>query len=103
MFPGGKNRTWDPTRPISSFKTAWQNVREKAGVKARFRDLRHTAMTNLCESGASDETVQAIAGHVSQRMLRHYAHIRTEAKRKAPQAIVSQSTTPAAAEDKAAS
>ncbi|HYK90509.1 MAG TPA: site-specific integrase [Acidobacteriota bacterium] len=106
LFPGGKNRKWNPLRPISSFKTSWQNVREKAGVKARYHDLRHTAITNLCESGASDETVRAIAGHVSQRMLRHYAHIRTEAKRKALEAIVSQSgsaavTTPA--DDRAAS
>ncbi len=29
----------------------------------------------------------AIAGHVSRKMLSHYAHIRTEAKRKAVEAI----------------
>jgi integrase len=87
VFPYGKNRQWTPSRPINSFKTAWENVREKAKVEARFHDLRHTAITNLCESGASEETIMAIAGHVSRRMLSHYAHIRTEAKRKAVEAI----------------
>jgi hypothetical protein len=43
--------------------------------------------SKLAESGASDETIMAIAGHVSRKMLSHYAHIRTEAKRKAAEAI----------------
>ena len=43
MFPHGKSRKWDPSRPISSLQTAWENVRSKAGVKARFHDLRHHA------------------------------------------------------------
>ena len=46
-FPFGKNRKWDTSRPISTFKTAWENVREKAGVNARFHDLRHTAKTTF--------------------------------------------------------
>ncbi len=87
VFPYGKSRKWDVTRPIGSFTSAWEGVRAKAGVKARFHDLRHTAITNLCESGASEETIMAIAGHVSRKMLSHCAHIRTEAKRKAVEAI----------------
>jgi integrase len=39
VFPYGKSRQWDPTKPINSFKTAWENVREKAGIKAR-SDIR---------------------------------------------------------------
>lgn len=87
VFPYSKDRQWDASRPISTFKTAWTGVRKRAGVKCRFHDLRHTAITNLCESGASEETIMAIAGHVSRQMLSHYAHIRTEAKRKAVEAI----------------
>jgi integrase len=87
VFPYGKNHSWDPDRPVSTFKTAWTNVRTKAGVQARFHDLRHTAITNLLESGAPAETVRSIAGHVSQRMMQHYAHIRTEAKRTAVEGI----------------
>lgn len=64
--------------------------------------MRHTAITNLCESGASEETIMAIAGHVSRKMLSHYAHIRTEAKRKAVEAIGRRSVEVPAAE-KAAS
>ena len=36
---------------------------------------------SLSQSGAGDETIMAIAGHVSRQMLSRYAHIRTEAKR----------------------
>lgn len=87
VFPYGRDRKWDASRPITTFKTAWENARGKAGISCRFHDLRHTAITNLCESGASEETIMAIAGHVSRKMLSHYAHIRTEAKRKAVEAI----------------
>ena len=50
-------------------------------------DFRHAAITKLAESGAGDETIMAIAGHVSRAMLSRYAHIRTEAKRLALEAI----------------
>src|SRR5262252_846807 len=49
----------------------------------RFHDLRHHAITELAESQASDRTIMSIAGHVSQRMLAHYSHVRIGAKRKA--------------------
>ena len=53
----------------------------------RFHDLRHHAITELAESGASEQTIKAIAGHVSQRMLDRYSHIRLEAKRAALQGL----------------
>ena len=53
----------------------------------RFRDLRHQAITELAESQASDQTIMAIAGHVSQEMLQHYSHVRLDAKRKALDAL----------------
>ncbi len=64
-------------------ETAWNNVRKKAGVSGRWHDNRHTLITELAENGAGDETIMEIAGHVSRQMLSRYAHIRTEAKRKA--------------------
>ena len=73
----------DPTRPITSFKTAWAKVREKAGVKGRWHDNRHTLVTELAESGAGDEVIMSIAGHVSRAMLSRYSHVRMEAKRRA--------------------
>jgi integrase len=47
----------------------------------RFHDLRHQAITELAEAGASDATLMAIAGHMSRRMLEHYSHVRMAAKR----------------------
>jgi len=94
VFPWARSKKYDPTRPLVTFKTAWMNVRRRANVDLRFHDLRHTAITNLCESGAGDEIIMAIAGHVSRRMLERYAHIRTEAKRKALEAVATKPVNP---------
>lgn len=59
----------------------------------RFHDLRHHAITELAESQASDQTVMAIAGHVSPKMLAHYSHVRLDAKRHALDAISSGGST----------
>ena len=83
MFAFGKPLPKDPTRPITSFKTAWSKVRQKAGVKGRWHDNRHTLVTELAESGAGDEVIMSIAGHVSRAMLSRYSHVRMEAKRRA--------------------
>jgi integrase len=83
VFPGGSRFPKDPARPIGSLKTAWNNIRRKADVTGRWHDNRHTLITELAENGAGDETIMEIAGHVSRQMLSRYAHIRTEAKRKA--------------------
>jgi hypothetical protein len=53
----------------------------------RRRHKRHTCITKLAESQASEQTLMAIAGHVSRRMIEHYSHIRMEAKRTAVDAI----------------
>jgi hypothetical protein len=53
----------------------------------RFHDLQNTAITKLAESQASDQTIMAIAGHVSRQMLEHYSHIRKAAKRVALDSI----------------
>jgi integrase len=59
-------------------------LKAKAGLKDfRFHDIRHTSITTLCESGASEQ----IAGHVSNRMLERYSHIRLAAKREAIEAL----------------
>ena len=88
VFPFGKPRPSDPTRPMVTLKTSWNNARKKAGVQGRWHDNRHTLITDLAESGEGDETIRDIAGHVSKQMLKHYSHIRMEAKRRALEAIV---------------
>jgi integrase len=81
----------DPSRPIKSWRTAWRRARKAAGLSGfRFHDLRHTAITKLAESQASqasDQTIMSIAGHVSRAMLEHYSHIRMAAKRAALDSI----------------
>ena len=113
--PGQSNI--DPSHPIKSWRTAWRTATrtiecpkcghrqrpantcrnpecnaEITGVKSplaglRFHDLRHTCITKLAEGQASEQTIMAIAGHVSRKMLEHYSHIRMEAKRAALDAI----------------
>jgi integrase len=83
VFAFGTPLPKDPTRPITSFKTAWTKVRKNAGVKGRWHDNRHTLVTELAESGAGDEVIMSIAGHVSRAMLSRYSHVRLEAKRRA--------------------
>jgi integrase len=83
VFAFGTPLPKDPTRPITSFKTAWTKVRKNAGVKGRWHDNRHTLVTELAESGAGDEVIMSIAGHVSRAMLSQYSHVRMEAKRRA--------------------
>lgn len=87
LFPGGGKFPTDPTKPITTLKTSWTSTRAKAGVSGRWHDNRHTLITELAESGAGDETIMEIAGHVSRQMLSRYAHIRTEAKRNALAAV----------------
>ncbi len=74
----------DLTRPINEWKSAWNLARKAAGVNYRWHDLRHTFISRLAENpNVSEQTITALAGHVSKRMLEHYSHIRTQAKRDA--------------------
>ena len=74
----------DPTKPIGSWKKAWREACQRATVRYRWHDLRHTFITRLLENpSASEETIRSLAGHVSKRILERYSHIRTEAKRAA--------------------
>jgi integrase len=96
VFPFGRPRPTDPTRPMVTLKTSWNNARKKAKVQGRWHDNRHTLITDLAESGAGDETIRDIAGHVSKQMLKHYSHIRMEAKRRALESIVAKPSSEAA-------
>jgi Phage integrase family len=92
VFPFGKPSPCDPTRPVTTLKTAWNNVRKNAKVVGRWHDNRHTLITDLAESGAGDQTIMDIAGHVSKQMLKHYSHIRMQAKRAALEGLVKKPT-----------
>jgi integrase len=117
IFPACESGGLDASRPQKSWRTAWRTLTRGIGCPGcgefqapgktcrnescktdiskitspfaglRFHDLRHTAITVLAESNASEQTVMAIAGHVSRKMLEHYSHIRMEAKRHAVLAL----------------
>ena len=72
VFPACESGVIDSTKPMKGWRTAWRHLTIKAGLKGlRFHDLRHQAITELCEAGLSDMTIMGIAGHVSKEMLMH--------------------------------
>jgi len=80
---------YDPTKHQTTFKTAWNKLRAQARV-ANFRlyDCRHHAITVLLENPqVSEETAEAVAGHISREMKKKYSHVRIEARRKAVVAL----------------
>jgi hypothetical protein len=60
---------WKWISPRHDVATLWIRVRQKAGVKGRWHDNRHTLVTELADSGAGDEVIMNITGHVSRAML----------------------------------
>jgi integrase len=80
----------DPTTPIGSWKTAWILAKKKAGVTARFHDLRHTAVSRLLERGVPLSVVASIMGWSAStmtKMAKRYAHFTLEAQRKAVETL----------------
>jgi len=89
--------------PIGEWKKAWKIALDKAGkvdcktpeelknakpLKYRWHDCRHTFVTRLAENpNVSEETIRALAGHVSKKMLERYSHIRSAAKQAAISAL----------------
>ena len=81
---------YDPTRHSTTFKTAWTEMLKAAGIeKLRPYDLRHTAITRLCENpNNAEEVVESIAGHITHDMKKRYSHVRVEARRAALAGLV---------------
>ena len=72
-----------PDQPVSSFATSWQAAKKAAGIECRWHDLRHSAASRMAAGGATDQTLQALLGWMSPKMIERYSHVRAEAKRKA--------------------
>lgn len=89
VFPWhGREQKIDPTRPMTSWRTAWRSMRAKAGLPdIRFHDGRHTAITTLAEKGLPDWVIQAQVGHVDPQMMKTYSHIRRKALNEAAEAL----------------
>lgn len=82
--------TYDPTMHCTTCKTAWRKLIIAANLKGlRPYDLRHTAITDLLsDPEVSEETCEAIAGHITPRMKKNYSHIRMDAMKIAVDSLV---------------
>ena len=81
-----KKGSYDPEKPASSYfiRSSFRSIARSCGLQwLTPTTFRHQAITKLLESGAPDETVRALAGHVSEKAMRYYSHIRIEAKEEA--------------------
>src|SRR4029078_6319180 len=89
VFPWrGRNKHIDPTRGMTSWRSAWRAIRLAAGLKSvLFHDGRHTAITTLAEKGLPDWVIQAQVGHVAPEMMKNYSHIRRQALKQAAEAL----------------
>jgi integrase len=82
-----RNR-YDPTRPCRGWRTAHNQLCGAAGIQVSPYTFRHHAITRLLESPeVSDETAEAIAGHISERMKKRYSHTRLHVRRAAVEAL----------------
>jgi integrase len=70
----------DPTRPIGSWKTAFHSALRKSGVECRWHDLRHSSASRFGEGGVPEQTLFALCGWMSRKMLERYSHTRLEAQ-----------------------
>jgi integrase len=89
LFPWhGQRKQLDPTRPMTSWRSAWRSLRKAAGLPhVRFHDGRHTALTRLAEKGVADWVIRAQFGHVSPAMMAVYSHVRRKALDEAAKAL----------------
>ena len=51
----------DPTKPIASIEEVWEEAK-KAGVKCRFHDLKHTAVSRILDAGVPIAKIAKIVG-----------------------------------------
>jgi integrase len=93
--PSSAGAGFDVTAPMRSWRSAWRKLTKAAGLDGlRFHDLRHHCITKLAEAGVAEQTLMAIAGHVSREMLEHYSHIRMQAKREAVESLENAAVQP---------
>jgi integrase len=83
-----KKGTYDPDRPAKGWRYALNEMLVSANINISGYSFRHHAITKLLENpDVSEETAEAIAGHISARIKKRYSHVRLEAKRAAVDAL----------------
>ena len=78
VFPSPRNV--DEPVAVATVTEAWAKARKRAGVKARFHDLRHTAVSRMLEIGLDSRLIREVTGHADTRMIdKVYGHVRPTA------------------------
>lgn len=63
-------------KPFLSIYNSWDSARRSAGLpEVRMHDLRHSAASNLVNSGQSLYVVAKVLGHAQTRTTERYAHL----------------------------
>jgi integrase len=63
-------------KPYTSIFSAWDTARREAGLSdVRIHDLRHSAASNMVNSGQSLYVVGQVLGHAQPRTTQRYAHL----------------------------
>lgn len=87
VFPVRVTRNrWDPTRPASRswLRKQYVALRKQTGIAhLRPHGFRHLIVTEMLENGTPPQTVKAVCGWVSEKMIETYSHTRLEAKKEA--------------------
>jgi integrase len=79
-----------PLTPTTRWEKAWQNALDRADVRCRFHDLRHTACTRMLEAGVPLSVVANLFGWsaaTTTTMAKRYGHISDGAQRQAVSAL----------------
>jgi len=67
---------------VSTVSNTFRKIVRICGIQARFHDLRHTAATQMLESGIDIMTVKEMLGHVDLRTTEVYAKVLAKTMRK---------------------
>jgi integrase len=66
-------------KPFTAIYNSWDSARRAAGLNiVRIHDLRHSAASNLVNSGQSLYVVAKVLGHASMRSSERYAHLNAD-------------------------
>ncbi len=66
-------------KPFTSVFNSWDNARKRAGLPdVRMHDLRHSAASNLVNSGQSLYVVAKVLGHSQTKTTERYAHLASD-------------------------
>src|SRR5207302_10156166 len=69
-----------------SWKTAFENARERAGISDfHFHDLRHCFASWLAMGGTHQKVMMQLLGHRDSKMTDRYTHLSDEYRRQAVQ------------------